>query len=334
MSTPSVTTPTDSSPRALKERLARLEQDLIRQRQRVDSTTTLTSIVGILVLGAVSAYAYFGYKEISIFKDPNKIADMAAQTIDDNLPQLRRRLEGEIIQSAPEWANAMSKQALGYLPAGRKQCEKLVLENLDEGLAQTREKTNEQFRTYITNHKDHLKKQFEELSKSPDLAETTFADLQADLEKDLGISLQADAAAILRELTNANHSFKKLRDGKDLNEGQQVERRLWMLARAIANHEKLDLSTTGLPEVGASSTTKPVAIKNPAGGAKPTRKPPLDDVQKGSPASDTNKEAGKVPEKKKDAGSNSEKKNDAAADPDKKKDASSAKPDSIIKSTR
>src|SRR5437879_1375793 len=319
MSTPSVTTPTDSSARALKERLARLEQDLIRQRQRVDRTTTLTTIVGILVLVAVSAYAYFGYKEISIFRNPDKIADMAAQTIDDNLPQLRRRLESEIVQAGPEWANAMSKQALGDLPAGRKQCEKLVLENLDEGLAQTREKTNEQFRAYIANHKDHLKKQFEELSKSPDLAETTFADLQADLEKDLGITFQADAAALLRELTAANHSFKKLRDGKDLNEGQQVERRLWMLARAIANHEKLDLSTTGLPEVGAS-TTKPVSIKNPASGAKPTRKPPLVD-EKGSSAPDKNKEAGNDSEKKKDAGSNSEKKNDAAADPDKKKDA-------------
>ncbi len=323
MSTPSVTTPTDSSARALKERLARLEQDLIRQRQRVDRTTTLTTIVGILVLVAVSAYAYFGYKEISIF---DKIADLAAQTVDENLPQLRRRLESEIVQSAPEWANAMSKQALGYLPAGRKQCEKLVLENLDEGLAQTREKTNEQFRTYIANHKDHLKKQFEELSKSPDLAETTFADLQADLEKDLGISFQADAAALLRELTAANQSFKKLRDGKDLNEQQQVERRCWMLARAIANHEKLDLSTTGLPEVGAS-TTKPVSIKNPASGAKPTRKPPLVD-EKGPLAPDKNKQADKDSEKKKDAGSNSEKKNDAATDADKKKDASSEKPDS------
>ena len=248
MSTPSVTTPTDSSARALKERLARLEQDLIRQRQRVDRTTTLTTIVGILVLVAVSAYAYFGYKEISIFRNPDKIADMAAQTIDDNLPQLRRRLESEIVQSAPEWASAMSKQALGYLPAGRKQCEKLVLENLDEGLAQTREKTNEQFRTYIANHKDHLKKQFEELSKSPDLAETTFADLQADLEKDLGISFQADATALLRELTGANQSFKKLRDGKNLNEQEHLERRCWMLAHAIVNHEKLDLSTTGLPD--------------------------------------------------------------------------------------
>src|SRR5438105_32003 len=321
MSNPPLTTPTGGSAQAVKERLARLEKDLIRQRRRLDATTGLTAIVGILALVAVAGYSAYGYYAISEDMQPQKRVDAGTDMIDQNLPDLRRRLEGEIVQSAPEWAGTLSKEALGYLPVGRKRCEEMVLENLDDALAQTREKTNEQFRTYITNNKDHLKKQLEELSKSPDLADTTFADLQADLEKDLGVNFQTDAAALLKELRNANHSFKKLRDGKDLNEGQQLERRLWTLARAIVNHETLDLSTTGLPEIGASSTTRPVGIKNPA-GVKPTRKSPLpaalDDDNKGSPAPDKNKEPGKDSEKKKDAGSNSEKKNDAATDADKK----------------
>src|SRR5437588_201904 len=148
MANPSQTTPAGGSAQSIKERLARLEQDLIRQRQRVDTTTGLTAIVGILILVAVCGYMWYGYNQISIFKDPNKIADMAAQTVDENLPQLRRNLESEIVSSAPEWAGALSKQALGYLPAGRQQFEKLVMENLDDALAQTREKTNEQFRSY------------------------------------------------------------------------------------------------------------------------------------------------------------------------------------------
>jgi hypothetical protein len=307
MSTP-LTTPTDSSAHAVKERLARLEQDLTRQRQRVDGTTWLTAIVGIIVLVAVGGYMWYGYEEISTLKDPNKIVDLAAKEIDDNLPQLRRRLEGEIIQSAPEWAGALSKQALGYLPAGRQQFEKLVMENLDDALAQTREKTNEQFRNYIMNNKDHLKKQFEELSKSPDLADTTFADLQADLEKDLGLNFQENAAALLKQLTNANHAFKKLHDGKNLNEQEQLERKCWMLARAIVNHETLDLSTTGLPEVSKASTTESVSVKKSAG--TPKRKPLPSTAQD--------------EEKKGSAGSE---KKGAAPDAEKKKDDSPAKPE-------
>jgi hypothetical protein len=325
MANPSLTTPAGGSAQSIKERLARLEQDLIRQRQRVDRTTGLTAFVGILVLVAVGGYMWYGYKEVSIFKDPNKIVDMAAQTVDENLPQLRRNLEGEIISSAPEWANALSKQALGYLPAGRQQFEKLVMENLDGALAETREKTNEQFRTYITNNKDHLKKQFEELAKSPDLADTTFADMQADLEKDLGVNFQADAAALLKELTAANQSFKKLRDGKNLNDQQQLERSCWMLARAIVNHETLDLSTTGLPEVSKASTTSPVSIKSPAEKGKPTKRSPVpasaEDDKK-----DKSKEAGKDSEKKDDK--DGDKKKETASDGAKKKDASDAKPDS------
>jgi hypothetical protein len=212
-------------------------------------------------------------------------------------------LETDITQNAPEWASALSKEALGYLPAGRKQFEKLVLENLDDALAQTRERTNEQFRTFITSHKDHLKKQFDELVKSPDLAENTFADLEKDLQDDLGVSFQTDAQALLRELTNANQSFKKLREGKNLNEQEQLERRCWMLARGIVKHETLDLGTTGLPEIGASSRDKPV-VRKPA-GSPPTKRSPIP-----TKFEEEDKKAA-TPDKKKDAAPDSEKKKDA-----------------------
>jgi CHASE3 domain sensor protein len=327
MTNPSQTTPASGSAQSIKERLARLEQDLIRQRRRVDATTTLTAIVGILILVAVGGYMWYGYNRISIVKDPNTIVDFAAQTVDENLPQLRRNLEGEIVSSAPEWASGLSKQALGSLPAGRQQFEKLVMENLDGALAETREKTNEQFRSYISNNKEHLKKQFEELAKSPDLADTTFADMQADLEKDLGLDFQANAAALLKELTAANQSFKKLRDGKNLNEQQQLERRCWMLARAIVNHETLDLSTTGLPEVSKASSTKPVSIKTPAESGKPTKRSPVPATAEDDKKDNKSKEAGKNSEKKDDAAKNGDKKKETASDGAKKKDASEAKPD-------
>jgi hypothetical protein len=329
MSPHPVTTASDSSGRILKERLDRLERDLIRQRQRVDSTTTLTTIIGIIALVAVAGYAYYGYREISTLTNPETMVNAATQMIDDNLPQLRRRLEAEIIQSAPQWAGTLSKEALGQIPAGRKHLEKLVLENLDEGLAATRSETNQQFHNYITKNKEHLTKQLEELAKSPDLTESTFADLQSDLEKDLGVNFQADAAALLKELTMRNQNFKNLREGKNLNDEQQVERRFWMLARRIVSTETLDLSTTGLPEIGTSST-EPVSIKKSAGSKPAKRLLPdaVEDEKKGSPAPDKKKEVAPDSDKKKDASTNSDKKKDAAADSEKKKDTATAKPES------
>ncbi len=48
MSTNPMPTSGDSSAHAMKERLSRLEQELTRQRKRVDGSTTLTAVVGII----------------------------------------------------------------------------------------------------------------------------------------------------------------------------------------------------------------------------------------------------------------------------------------------
>src|SRR6266852_3389149 len=128
MSTNPLTASGDSSTRALKERLQRLEQELTRQRKRIDGSTTLMTVVGIIALLAVAGYAWYGYREISIFTDPNKIVDLGQQLLDDNIPQLRRKLETEIGQAAPQWASTLSKEALGALPAGRKRLGKIAME--------------------------------------------------------------------------------------------------------------------------------------------------------------------------------------------------------------
>src|SRR4029077_8978051 len=141
-----------------------------------------------------------------------------------------------------------------------------------------------------------------------------------------GVDFKADSAALLRELKNANQSFKKLRDGKNLNEQQQLERRCWMLARAIVNHETLDLSTTGLPEVSKASTTNPVSIKSPAERGKPTKRSPVPATAEEDKKGDKTKETGKDSEKKNDK--DADKKKETASDGAKKKDASDTKPDS------
>src|SRR5260370_14090599 len=100
MSTNPPTASGDTSARAVKERLERLEQDLNRQRRRLDSTTTLTAIVGIIALLAVAGEAWYGYREISLFTDPDKVVLLGQQMLDDHLPELQRKVMIEIAESA------------------------------------------------------------------------------------------------------------------------------------------------------------------------------------------------------------------------------------------
>src|SRR5262249_199948 len=164
-------------------------------------------------------------KGISEAVEPKNVVSTVETTLDDQLPQLRRRLESEIVQSAPEWANTLSKEALGALPVARKRLEKVATDYADDALQETRAITDKRSREFYKNQHADLQKKFDELAKSPNLAETSIADIQADLEKDLQVDLKADAEVLLKEITLRNKNFKDLRDGKNLTPEAQIERK-------------------------------------------------------------------------------------------------------------
>jgi len=274
---------------------------------------------------AVSVYSYIGYTGISESIQPARVVSLVEVTLDENLPQLRRKLESEIVQSAPQWASTLSKEALGSLPVARKRLEKVATDYADEALQETRSITDQRFRDFYKTHHDDLQKKFDELAKSPNLAENSIADIQADLEKDLQVDLKADATVLLKEITQRNQNFKHLREGKDLSPEAQIERRAWMLVKALGK-EGLDLSTTGLPDIAANGQPNTTAGQKPVGPdtrpSKPPKKAPVPtsqedkkkDATKSEPKKDSTPDAGKKEDKKKE-------------DTEKKKDASPTKPE-------
>jgi hypothetical protein len=306
-----MTAPGDS--RSLKERLQRLEQDLIRQRQRTNATTTLTAIVGIIVLIAVGIYFGIGYTQIKWAIEPDRVVETLGQKLDDNIPVVRKQLEDEIKKSAPQWAATLSKEALGQLPVARQQLERLTTQYLDENLQNTQSMTEEHFRSFLTKNKADLQKKFDELEKNEFLAEASLADVEQELNKEFQTNLKAESDRLLRDLTSFNTAFKKVREGKDLNEEQKLWRQSVMIARSLRT-QPIDFSNTGIPAANSSGV---IRTSSPAGKgslAKPGARDDQEDVaapgKKKSKAADT----------KKDAAPNGDKKKDTDADADKKKD--------------
>src|SRR5260370_14540336 len=187
-------------------------------------------------------------------------------------------METEKVQTAPEWANPLRQEALGSLPVARKRLEKVATDYDEDALQETRAITDKRFREFCTTQHADVQKKFDELAKSPNVAETSIADIQADLEKALQVDLKADATVLLKEITQRNQNFKQLRDGKNLTQEAQIERRAWMLVRAL-RRQNLDLTSTGIPDISANSSIikpdSPKPIPSVSRTANPSKKPPI-----------------------------------------------------------
>src|SRR5436305_11862331 len=104
-------TPNDPSTLSLKERLDRAQHELAVQRVRTNRASVATLIIGLIAVVALSIYFYIGYTWIAWGSQPERLADLADQMADENLPEIRQNLEAEIVKSAPSWAQGLSKQA-------------------------------------------------------------------------------------------------------------------------------------------------------------------------------------------------------------------------------
>ena len=303
---------------SIRERLQRLEQDLIQQRKRTDATTTLTAIVGIIALVAVAIYSYIGYREISWAAEPERVVQLGETMLDDNIPKLRRQLEDEIKKSAPEWAATLSKEAFEQLPVGRKHLEKLTVQYMDESLNETTSMTDEQFRKFLDNNKADLQKKFDELSKNEFLAEASLADIEQELNKEFQTNLKAESDRLLKNLTSFGTAFHKVREGKDLNEEQKLWRESVMIARRLRT-QPIDFTNTGIPAANSSDVIRTSSTPGKGGVTKPGATDDQGDVAR--PGKKKPKDADK-----KDAAPNGDKKTDADAEKkDDKKDDAAAK---------
>jgi hypothetical protein len=279
--------PTAKTPGApvpsLKDRLEQLHRDLVAQRRHAQTATTLTVVIGVLVLLVLGGYFAYGYAKIKQLADPNLLVDYAEDQLQQNLPSVRKSLEDEITRSAPKWAETLSRQALESAPTARKKLEDYTLEQYETSVKELSGMTDQQFRGYLKDNRPMLEKQFKELGSNPQLAESSLAELEASLEKQLERNMKAEAAQLLDTLHSANAKMSRLRAGDKLTKEEQIERQVMMLMRRLQSEETrqpLPAPPTTYPRSGSdgkmpSPTAKakePIKLKR--GPQKMTPPPP------------------------------------------------------------
>lgn len=288
---------------SLSDRINVLTQKLSQQEASISRSTTVTMVVGVIALALLTAYFYFGYGEIAKLVEPKTLVPYGAGMLEDNLPDARQRMVQLVNDSAPAWAEQVSQNLRQSIPTAREKLEDYILSQTDDMLVQTTKITEEKFRATIQENRELVEKGFNELANSEDLSDVTLDALVAALDQQLQSDMRDQAEAVLDTLQHLRNRVQKLVVGKELDEEEQSERRILMLARRLQVMEA-DPTPIHMPEF------KP-AVK----AAEPTGDAPAADATTTEPDSTEKKPA---TEKPGDATSPQDDKPDAPAKPEDK----------------
>ena len=298
-----------SSTQPLADRAEAIYRELKSMRRRFQIGSWVTLIVGGLLLALVAVYFSIGYSEISDLRDPDLIVSFVGQTVDDQIPIVRQRIESEINNNAATWAEQASQQVVDGIPTLREHIEQLALQQSDTVIAKIDVVGEQQFRRLLDENRSTMQKAIEDLKNDEDVSEEVLLALQQAIEKELQIGGAEQADAVLTIVSSMNKNMAEILAGEDLTREQMAERRVLMLAKRFQVEQfgdaKIDLSLPVVSEIVGDleqkkmrrEASKAAAESNDAPAVKPaeTKKPVVKPAEK-KPAEEP-KEAAKTPDK-------------------------------------
>jgi len=239
---------------SLSDRINALSQKLSKQEAAISRSTTVMAVVGVVALTLLTAYFYFGYGEIAKLLEPSTLVPYGATMIENNLPEARQRLVQVVNDSAPAWAEQVSQNLRQSIPTARGKLEDYILSQTDDLMVQTTKITEEKFRTTIQENRELIESGFNELANSEELSDVTLEALVAALDEQLSSDLREQAEGVLDTLQHLRSRVQKLVAGVGLDEEEQSERRILMLARRLQVMEA-DPTPIHMPDYKPAVTT-------------------------------------------------------------------------------
>ena len=315
--------PSTTSLQELDKRLTDLQKEVERQRKKTASSATVTLVVGLILLIFIAGYFTFGYTMFKSVLDPEQLVAATTDMIENQLPEYRKTIEGEIKNNAPTWAEQASEQGLAALPQLRERIENAAIDQANNMIENFAVMSEDEFRRVLRENKDILQDSFKQLASEEELSEDMLKLVEDALEKQLQGSMEENASTILRQLRNINMALEDLADDNELTQDERKMREVLMIARRL-QLEQADPNFKGKKVPRVSKKTAKKVVEKPAAPAADTAaaKKAADDAAKKKAAEEAAKKAAEEAAKKKAAEEAAMKK--AAEDAAKKKAAEEA----------
>jgi hypothetical protein len=228
-----MTNPAHENRKSLDATLESTQQLLGRTASRLRLANSFTMIVGILIVVLLAAYFIFGYRQLAELMEPDTLVAAASTWIEEQLPVARRTVQEEVTRHAPDWAASLSKQAQSSLPELRGKLEEHVQLQVDEMAESAMAISEVQFRKFLRDNRESLRKSFEELAANPQLTDESLQLIEEMVDREFQFNMREGADDLFAILNLMTAKLTRLKSGKDLDEQERLERRVLMLARRL-----------------------------------------------------------------------------------------------------
>lgn len=204
-------------------RIDKLNRRLQQKRKTTNLGSTLTLLIGLVAIGLLSFYFYYGYTQFQEISDPHTLIKIGKDQLNSNLTAVREMAAKQIRESAPQWAEEASKSIIDQMPVGRKEIEAQLTTFIDTQFQDAKVVSQEKFREMIAQNRADIQAAVDTILSDKE-SEAFVSAFMPVVEKTVGIDVQNNAAEALGAFGELNQRLDRLAKGEKLSEIEQQQR--------------------------------------------------------------------------------------------------------------
>lgn len=198
----------------------------------------VTGVIGVILVVVMIGYFSYGFGKVAELLEPNQIVSLIGVQVGDSLPQIRESVEDTVKDSAPDWAQAISDQAIGATPTIRESLEDHILAQTEGVIANGVNLGEAEFRKILRENKTAFEDTLDELAEGEEFSEETMQIFLDAVNKELGRDMEDQAEEVLGTLIALNEKIQKLSSNSGLNKEEALERQTLMVIRRLQIKEQ------------------------------------------------------------------------------------------------
>lgn len=221
----------DSKLQAVENELSKISSGMARG-------AWVTGIIGVILVAAMIWYFRFGFGKVAELLEPDQIVSLIGVQVGDSLPEIRKSVQSTVKDQAPDWAQAISDQAIGATPTIRESLEDHILAQTEGVIANGVNLGEAEFCKILRENKTSFEDTLDELAEGEEFSEETMQIFLDAVNKELGRDMEDQAEEVLGTLIALNEKIQKLSSNSELNKEEALERQTLMVIRRLQIKEQ------------------------------------------------------------------------------------------------